>query len=44
MTPGEPERDARAKRTASGVPLPAEAWESIVATARSGGLNRDLSF
>jgi hydroxycarboxylate dehydrogenase B len=44
MTPGEPEREARAKRTASGVPLPTEAWESIIATARSVGLNRDLSF
>jgi len=42
MTPGEPERDARAKRTASGVPLPSEAWASIVAAARSVGLNRDL--
>jgi len=44
MTPGEPERAARAKRTASGVPLPSEAWASIVSTARSVGVNRDLSF
>jgi hydroxycarboxylate dehydrogenase B len=44
MTPGEPERASRAKRTRSGVPLPAEAWASIVAAARSVGVNRDLSF
>jgi hydroxycarboxylate dehydrogenase B len=44
MTPGEPERAARAKRTATGVPLPSEAWASIVAAARSVGVNRDLSF
>jgi hydroxycarboxylate dehydrogenase B len=44
VTPGEPERAARAKRAASGVPLTAEAWASIVATARSVGVNRDLSF
>jgi hydroxycarboxylate dehydrogenase B len=44
MTPGEPERAARAKRIASGVPLPSEAWASIVAAARSVGVNRDLSF
>jgi hydroxycarboxylate dehydrogenase B len=43
MTPGEPERAERAKRAASGVPLPAEAWASIVAAARSVGVNRDLS-
>jgi hydroxycarboxylate dehydrogenase B len=44
MTPGEPERAARAKRALSGVPLPAEAWASIVAAARSVGVNRDISF
>ena len=44
MTPGEPERAERAKRTATGVPLPSEAWASIVAAARSVGVNRDLSF
>ena len=43
MTPGEPERAERARRTASGVPLPAEAWASIVAAARSVGVNRDLA-
>jgi len=44
MTPGEPERAERTKRAASGVPLPAEAWASIVSTARSVGVNRDLSL
>jgi hydroxycarboxylate dehydrogenase B len=43
MTPGEPERAARAKRAVSGVPLPTEAWASIVAAARSLGVNRNLS-
>ena len=42
-------RRARARRAAqneakSGVPLPDEAWASIVASARSVGVNRDLSF
>jgi uncharacterized oxidoreductase len=44
MTPGEPERAERERRLATGVPLPAEAWASIVAAARSVGVNRDLSF
>jgi uncharacterized oxidoreductase len=44
MTPGEPERLSRVKRGKSGVPLPEETWASIVATARSVGVNRDLSF
>jgi uncharacterized oxidoreductase len=44
LTPGEPERASRAKRTRSGVPLPDEAWALIKATARSVGVNRDLSF
>jgi hydroxycarboxylate dehydrogenase B len=44
MTPGEPERAERVKRTATGVPLTAEAWASIVAAARGVGVNRDLSF
>jgi hydroxycarboxylate dehydrogenase B len=44
MTPGEPERAARAKRALSGVPLSDEAWASIVATARSVGVNRELSL
>ncbi len=44
LTPGEPERIARAKRGASGVPLPDEAWAAIVAAARSVGVNRDVSL
>jgi len=41
LTPGEPERIARAKRMATGVPLPEEAWEAILASARSVGVNGD---
>jgi uncharacterized oxidoreductase len=41
MIPGEPERAQRAKRAVTGVPLSAEAWASIVAAARSVGVNRD---
>ena len=37
LTPGEPERRARAQRLASGVPLPQEVWDSIQATAREVG-------
>jgi uncharacterized oxidoreductase len=44
LTPGEPERAARAKRALTGVPLSGEAWASIVAAARSVGVERDLSF
>jgi uncharacterized oxidoreductase len=44
LTPGEPERASRAKRTQSGVPLADEAWALIKATARSVGVNRELSF
>jgi hydroxycarboxylate dehydrogenase B len=44
MTPGEPERAARAKRAKSGVPLSDETWASIVKAARSVGVNRDLAF
>jgi hydroxycarboxylate dehydrogenase B len=44
MTPGEPERAARAKRAKSGVPLSDETWASIVRAARSVGVNRDLAF
>jgi len=44
MTPGEPERRARKARALSGVPLSDETWASIVATARSLGVNRDLKF
>ena len=42
LTPGEPERTARAQRSAQGVPLPSEAWASIVAAARSVGVKRDV--
>ena len=42
LTPGEPERLARAKRAVSGVPLPSETWASIVATARRVGVVRDV--
>jgi uncharacterized oxidoreductase len=38
LTPGEPERIARAQRGEHGVPLPSEAWASIVAAARSVGV------
>jgi hydroxycarboxylate dehydrogenase B len=44
LTPGEPERASRVKRAQSGVPLSDEAWTLIKATARSVGVNRDLSF
>ena len=44
MTPGEPERAARAKRALSGVPLLGETWASIVAAARSVGVSRNVSF
>ena len=44
MIPGEPERLSRVKRAESGVPLPDETWASIVAAARSVGVNRDLAF
>jgi uncharacterized oxidoreductase len=42
LTPGEPERAARSKRMASGVPLPEEAWEAILAAARGVGVNEDI--
>ena len=38
LTPGEPERASRAKRTAEGVPLPPETWDSIAASARGVGV------
>ena len=37
LTPGEPERRARAQRSANGVPLPDEVWAAIQATAREVG-------
>ena len=43
LTPGEPERIARVRAAArSGVPLPSEAWEAILASARSVGVKRDV--
>ncbi len=42
LTPGEPERAARAERTANGVPLSEETWESILASGRKVGVNRDV--
>ncbi len=42
LTPGEPERIVRAERSAHGVPLPDEAWASILAAARGVGVNRDV--
>ena len=43
LTPGEPERAARAKRMAEGVPLPEETWESILAAARGVGINTNAA-
>ena len=40
LTPGEPERKRRADRRANGVPLPPAAWESILATGQSYGLDQ----
>ena len=37
LTPGEPERQARAQRLAAGVPLPEEVWDAIQATASAVG-------
>jgi uncharacterized oxidoreductase len=39
LIPGEAEARMRADRTANGVPLPTDTWASILATARSVGLN-----
>ena len=41
LTPGEPERRARASRTTSGVPLPDETWAAIVQTARDVGVSEE---
>jgi uncharacterized oxidoreductase len=38
LVPGEPEARMRAKRLAEGVPLQAQTWEAICATARSLGV------
>lgn len=39
LVPGEPEQRSRAKRLAEGIPLPDDAWASILATARAVGLD-----
>lgn len=39
LVPGETENRSRAERGAKGIPLPDDAWGSIVATARAVGLN-----
>ena len=39
LTPGEPERRARARRLAEGVPLEDETWDAIRATALAAGLS-----
>ncbi|HZH46861.1 MAG TPA: Ldh family oxidoreductase, partial [Roseococcus sp.] len=38
LVPGEPEKTRRAERHVSGVPLPMQAWQSILATAASLGI------
>jgi uncharacterized oxidoreductase len=38
LVPGEPENTRRAERRVSGVPLPMQAWQSILATASSLGV------
>lgn len=38
LIPGEPEARSRAERTANGIPLPDDAWATIVATAEALGL------
>ncbi|MCC7426702.1 MAG: malate/lactate/ureidoglycolate dehydrogenase [Alphaproteobacteria bacterium] len=35
LVPGEPEARMRAEREAGGIPLPADAWQAIIAAARS---------
>lgn len=41
LMPGEPERRKRAERERTGIDLPPEVWDSLVATARSVGLAPD---
>ena len=41
MIPGDPERSRRADRMANGLPLPGEAWDSILAAGEGLGLERD---
>lgn len=42
LLPGEPEAQRRADRTASGVPLPAETWSNILATATRLGVKSPI--
>src|SRR5947207_15939738 len=39
LVPGEPEARTRAERMKNGVPLPDNVWATIVAAARSVGIN-----
>ena len=39
LVPGEPEQRMRAERLKNGVPLPDDVWATIVAAARSVGIN-----
>jgi len=39
LVPGEPEQRTRAERLRNGVPLPDDVWATIVAAARSVGIN-----
>lgn len=39
LAPGEPEQRAREKRLAGGIPLEAETWAALEATARGAGLD-----
>lgn len=39
MIPGDPERKARIERRRNGVPLPADTWASLMAAAKSVGLD-----
>jgi len=41
LIPGEPERRSAAARSQSGIPVAPEVWRSIVAAARSVGLDAD---
>jgi LDH2 family malate/lactate/ureidoglycolate dehydrogenase len=41
MMPGDPERAARAKRSAEGIPVDAETWHQIVEAARYVGVDAD---
>ncbi|MEM9140838.1 MAG: Ldh family oxidoreductase [Pseudomonadota bacterium] len=41
LTPGDPERQRRADRRANGLPLPRDAWDSILAAGEKLGLDRN---